>query len=61
MFMASSKVYETKALIIPGEAGKYRAFEKLLWVLLTALSGICYGQNETDAMKNKSEMLWCHA
>lgn len=41
--MASSKVDETKALIIPGEAGKYRAFEKLLWVLLTALSGICYG------------------
>ncbi|KAJ7424372.1 hypothetical protein BTVI_06596 [Pitangus sulphuratus] len=32
MFMASSKVYETKALVIPGEAGKYRAFEKLLGV-----------------------------
>jgi len=43
MFMASSKVYETKALIIPGEAGKHRACEKLLGVFLTALSGICHG------------------
>lgn len=38
VFMASSKVYETKGLIIPGEAERYRAFQKLLWTLLKALS-----------------------